>query len=109
MNTKKLYIASLRVSLSYISKGFYQNHISHKHQEYVLVKTKDMKKFKDLKTGKKYKTYFGYNNYEAIDIGSIKPFNEVIGNTKKYMTKRKALNLFEQKNMNGGVKNEENI
>jgi len=96
MNTNKVYIASLRVALNHVSKGFFQQYVSHEHKEYVLIKTNDMEKFKDLRTGKKYRNYFRYNNYEAIDMDSIRPFNEMVGNTKKYMTKRKILKLYDK-------------
>ena len=96
MRTDKIYVASLRIAINRISTGFFQSGCINKHAEYVLVKTKDMETFKNIKTGEKYNYYFGKKD-KAIDVSSITPFNEVVNNEKKHLSKRKALTLFEDK------------
>jgi len=99
MNTDKLYFASLRVATDRQYRIDYigiTTIVTHKHLKYVLVKTSDMEKFEDLRTGQRYTTVFRNCNY-AIDLGSIESFNETTGNTQRHITKRKALTLFDKR------------
>lgn len=98
MDTNKLYFASLRVAVDRQYRIFIglETIITHNHLKYVLVQTSDMAEFKDLRTGQRYRTTFGERNY-AIDTDSLEPFNEATGNTQRYMSKRKALTLFDKK------------
>lgn len=98
MDTNKLYFASLRVATDRQYTIFIglTTIITHKHLKYVLVQTSDMNKFRDLRTGQRYANNFSSGNW-AIDTSSLEPFNEATGNTQRYMSKRKALTLFDKK------------
>lgn len=93
MNTDRLYIASLRMI---VNQTAFQ--VTHKHVKYVLVKSLgiDFYAFKDLSTNDRY-NYLFYNGNNGVDLETIQTFSEATGYTKRHITKRKALTLFNQK------------
>ena len=97
MNTHKLYIASLRCVIKRISPCIEELIITHRHVDYILVKgNNSLNAFQNVKTGQKYGCDF-CDRYLAIDLEETIPFNEATGNTQRYMSKRKALTLFDKK------------
>ena len=97
MNTYKLYVASLRVSIREPEQDIYDDSSKYKHLKYVLVRSNDMAKFRDVATRQIYTSNFSYGSVVAIDLDNVESFNEATGNTQKHMSKRKALTLFNKR------------
>ena len=96
MKTDNLYIASLRVVIKRVNLNAFKQKRTHKHLKYVLVKSDDMQKFIDIKTNEEYAKGFELND-RGIVLKYCYPFNDMIGNDKEKISKRKALKLFNER------------
>jgi len=91
MNSNKLYIASLKIyNRMNWSEKFCDYIMEYKHLKFVLVKSNNMVKFVDVQTKQKYNC----NSFDYI-LRDITPFNDIMSNTSKNISKRKALTLFD--------------
>ena len=98
MNTKNVYISSLSKVSNIDSDGLKSYALGFKHLKYVLVKINDVKHIcTDLNTLEVYEiSEFGNYNVGNICLNPnyIRPFNFVTGNTKKYLSKKKILKMY---------------
>ena len=109
MNTKKLYIADFCVvnGPNILSLRF--NHI-----KYILVKRNRHKHayLREIDSNNKY-YYDRYSSYsfgeKGINNSNLKSFNAVTGNKKKYLSKKKVLNMYNKAVEDMEEKNEKNI
>jgi hypothetical protein len=100
MNTKKIYISSLSRVIHYETNESSPIALGFEHLKYVLVKI-DGKKFRgiDLNTDELYR-FNMFGNYILgklyLNPNYIRSFNHVTGNKKKYLSKKKILDMFDK-------------